>query len=131
MKFVRLMKYFGRRVRANLGAVRRFVADRSVRGDSAVAALTLRLPIALLRRAFLKIAQVLNGRVLCGPLNKKSLQQFQKDLLPAAGGHFYVIVMPGTLHFLLPCLALIPSRVPVILLAIMAVWKSLPLGLEG
>lgn len=112
-----LMRCFGQRIRANAWAVRRFVADRRVRGDSAMVALILRLPIALLRRAYCKIAQLLNGRGLGGTLNTRSFRRFQTDVVPATGGHFYVIVMPGTLHFLLPCLALIPSRVQVILLA--------------
>jgi len=36
--------------------------------------------------------------------------------MDAVGDAFYVIVMPGTLHFLLPCLALLPRHLKVVLL---------------
>jgi len=118
------MKSLGQRFSANVHAVRRYVAKRRIRGDSLVVALILHFPRALARRAFLKIAQIVNGRVLAGLLNSRRLRRFHAEVVPASGGHFYVIVMPGTLHFLAPCLALIPSGIKVILVANgAAVWE--------
>jgi hypothetical protein len=111
------MKSLGQRVSANVRAIERYIANRRVRGDSLVVAVTLRLPTALVRRAYSKFAQFFNGRVLGNLLNGRRLRRFHADVVSASGGHFYVIVMPGTLHFLMQCLALIPRRIKVVLLA--------------
>ena len=74
------------------------------------------MPAAATRRGYAKLAKFANGRLLNVPLNSKRFQQFNSDHVPRMGGHFYVIVMPGTLHFLLPCLDRITNKVKVNLL---------------
>jgi len=88
------------------------------RGHSAFEALFLVLPRAVVLKAYAKFAQSVNGRILNRLMNEGRLRQFnaQHPHAPDSGSHFFVIVMPDTLHFLLPCLRLIPRHVRVSLL---------------
>lgn len=71
-----------------------------------------------LLRAYRNLARGVNRSRVIRFLNERRLKRMHAtDPAHAAGGHFYVIVMPGMLHYLLPCLALVPERVPVRLVA--------------
>lgn len=87
------------------------------RGYSLPAAVCLHLPRVALIHVYRRLAQPVNRSGPIGMLNRRRIRRLHASCaLPPAGGHFYVIVMPGTLHFLLPCLALLPANVQVLLL---------------
>lgn len=100
---------------SNWQALRRLLLRMERRGYGRCAALCYHLPVAVGARGYAKLARIVNSAVLNRPLNYRRFQQFQARL-PRRDGRFYLIVMPGTLHFLIPCLRLIPEQVPVILL---------------
>lgn len=87
------------------------------RGFGWAMALGVQLPVALAWRAWRRLARPVNGRWLGRWLNGPALADFQDGLAPATEMRWYVIVMPRVLHFLLPCLALLRGRVPLVLIA--------------
>lgn len=103
------------RLRVNLRLLRAALAPMRQRGRSLAAALLWQLPTAVSLRAWRALAQPLNARLLNRPLNAARFAAFQDQLPAAAVPRWYVIVMPHTLHFLLPCLALLHRHVPLVL----------------
>ncbi|MGE5090392.1 MAG: hypothetical protein ACM3QY_14795, partial [Candidatus Levyibacteriota bacterium] len=98
--------------------VARAVARMRARGYPLLPALLRHLPRVLLLRSYRRLAQGINRSRVFRPANERSLRHMHAaDRAHAAGGHFYVIVMPGMLHYLLPCLALVPEGVRVRLVA--------------
>jgi hypothetical protein len=89
----------------------------AVHGRSPLAAAALDVP----RIAVARMHRALGRRVDAAPplaaISRARLSRFHRDLPPANGVPFYVIVMPGTLHFLVPCLRLLPAHVTVHLVA--------------
>ena len=73
------------------------------------------LPRMTVLRAYRLFARRANRSGVFRTLNRHRLRRLHATW-PASGGHFYVIVMPGTLHFLLPCLALLPRELRVALI---------------
>ncbi|MEO6410490.1 MAG: hypothetical protein ABIO45_17305 [Burkholderiaceae bacterium] len=104
------------RLRVNLGNVRAALRPMRERGLGLRAALVW-LPLAMALRAWRALAGPLNARLLKPWFNAARFAAFQQALRPAAGMPLYVIVMPHTLHFLLPCLALLHGRAPLVLVA--------------
>ncbi len=102
-------------LRAPLRRLRAAVAPMRQRGLSLGRSLFVQLPLAAAWRAWRRLATPVNGRVFGPLLNGHRLAAFQDGLPPADGLRLYVIVMPRTLHFLLPCLALLRGRVPLVL----------------
>ena len=86
------------------------------RGLSLVAVLLVHVPVAALIRAWRVLAQPLNGGLIQRLFNQPRFVKFQDSLADSALPRFYVIVMPFTLHFLLPCLALLQGRAQIVLL---------------
>jgi hypothetical protein len=86
-----------------------------VRGYGTVPSLLLVLPRITLVRAYRHVARRVN-RVLFDAANRRRLRRIGNAADGPGGDTFYVIVMPGTLHFLLPCLALLPDGLRVVLL---------------
>lgn len=86
------------------------------RGYGFFPALLKHLPAAATQRIYRKLARPINGRLLNRAINDAKFRAFQDQYADRLGGHFYVIVMPRTLHFLLPCLDLLAGRVSVLLL---------------
>lgn len=85
----------------------------------------LRLPAAVCLRAWRKLAYVLNDLFL-QRINDHRFSSFEACLAEDGRPRFYVIVMPDTLHFLLPCLALLQRPAQVVLLCNGAHrWESL------
>jgi len=83
-----------------------------VRGYGLLPSVLLVLPRITLVRGYRHVARRVN-RTLFDAVNLQRL----RDIADAFDGdRFYVIVMPGTLHFLLPCLALLPDGLRVVLL---------------
>ena len=86
-----------------------------VRGYGLVPSMLLVLPRITLARAYRHVARRAN-RTLFDAANRRRLRRIAVALDGSSGDTFYVIVMPGTLHFLLPCLALLPDGLRVVLL---------------
>ena len=86
-----------------------------VRGYSSPLSLLVHLPRMTLLRTYRLFARRANRSGVIATMNRRRLRRLHAAW-PAAGGHFYVIVMPGTLHFLLPCLALLPRDLRVALI---------------
>jgi hypothetical protein len=75
-----------------------------------------RLPRIVLAKLYGKIAAFLNEQFIDRRFNGARFRQFQ-DLHPHRfTNHFYMIVMPNTLHFLNPCLTMIPDHVNLVLI---------------
>jgi len=86
------------------------------RGLAGYQALLWYLPSAALLRAWRALAGPLNARVLSPWLNAGRFARFQDGLPVAAGLRLYLIVMPDTLHFLLPCVGLLRGQASIVLL---------------
>ena len=102
-------RYYRRRLRATLDRMQ-------VRGYSVPASVLLHLPRMVIVRVYRRLMQRVNGGGIIAIVNRDRLSRFHAAHGRASGGHFYVIVMPGTLHFLLPSLALLPADLHVMLL---------------
>ena len=86
------------------------------RGLGLVAVLLVHVPLAYLLRGWRVVTQPLNGRLMQRLFNQPRFIKFQDTLAQCTLPRFYVIVMPLTLHFLLPCLALLQRHAQVVLL---------------
>lgn len=103
------------RLRGNLRRLRAALVPMRQRGRTLAAALLWQLPAAVALRAWRALAQPLNARLLTPALNKSRFAAFQDGLPATDAPRWYVIVMPHTLHFLLPCLALLQGQAPLVL----------------
>jgi hypothetical protein len=101
---------------ANLRSARVLYSRLRDRGHGRFAAMLWYLPHAAVLRAYRKLATTLNDGVLQRRLTASRFRRFQAGLASPPGGRFYVIVMPSTLHFLLPCLRLVANDLRVVLL---------------
>lgn len=102
-------------LRGPLRLLRAALQPMRQRGRTLAAALLWQLPAAVALRAWRTLAQPLNARWINGPLNAGRFAAFQDRLPLAEATRWYVIVMPHTLHFLLPCLALLHGHAPLVL----------------
>jgi hypothetical protein len=75
-----------------------------------------RLPRILTTKAYRQLAAVANDRFIDQANNQKRFIEFQIAQQHKLGDHFYIIVMPNIMHFLIPCLNLIPPKVNVFLI---------------
>jgi len=87
------------------------------RGLGLIAVLLVHMPVAFLFRGWRVVTQPLNGGLIQRVFNQPRFIKFQDTLAQSTLPRFYVIVMPLTLHFLLPCLALLQGRAQVVLLS--------------
>ena len=104
------------RLRANLRSLRLLWRRLGERGHARLGTLLWRLPLLAALRGYRKLAYAVNDGPLQRWVTAARFQRFQARLACHSGGHFYVIVMPQTLHFLLPCLGLVAADVRVVLL---------------
>jgi len=86
------------------------------RGFGLAAVLLVHLPVAMTLRAWRAMALPINRSVNWRRLNRSRLRRFLDALPASALPRLVVIVMPSTLHFLLPCLALLQGRAQLVLL---------------
>ncbi len=86
------------------------------RGYGLLPALLVHIPAVATQRIYRKLAYPINGRLIYRAINYRNFRAFQSKHAGRLGSHFYVIVMPRTLHFLLPCLDLVAGKVSVLLL---------------
>lgn len=61
-------------------------------------------------------SKLINNSLLNKLSNYPRFAQFQQQQCHLLGGHFYIIIVPDTLHLLNPCLKLIPKSVRVFLI---------------
>jgi len=101
-------------IKANLNALRVFLARLRRRGHGSAAALLYLLPVAAMGRLYAKFAGAVNAFLLAPWVNRRRFRRFQQQHAGALRGHLYLIVMPRMLHFLIPCIRLIPQDVRVI-----------------
>ena len=87
------------------------------RGHSHGRALLVLLPEVIVRRGYSALARRLNDMRVIHAINYRAFEAFQREHAPIGGGHFYLILMPETLHFVLPCLSLLPAHIRVLLIA--------------
>ncbi len=104
------------RIKAELRRVRLFLWRERQRGHGLLKALLLRLPRAVVRKLYSKAARSINSHVLAGTVNATRFRSFRAREESTTQPFFYVIVMPNVLHFLLPCLRLVPEHVQIVLL---------------
>ncbi|MET0858656.1 MAG: hypothetical protein ABWY27_18065 [Telluria sp.] len=103
-------------LRANARAARLLYQRLRDRGLSHRDVILRRLPQAAALRAYRKLAYAVNDNVLQRWLTPARFRHFLARQPGNLDGCFYVIVMPHTLHFLLPCLRLVATHVRVVLL---------------
>jgi hypothetical protein len=103
-------------LRSNARAARLLYRRLRQRGHSGPDVMLRRLPQAAALRAYRKLAYAINDHVLQRWLTPARFRRFLARQPGGMDGCFYVIVMPQTLHFLLPCLRLLPRDVRVTLL---------------
>ena len=104
------------RLRANLRSTYALYRRLRDRGHGPVGAVLWWLPQAVAVRAYRKLTYVINDGLLQRWVTPARFRRFQASMADQLGGHFYVIVMPQTLHFLLPCLRLVAHDMRLILL---------------
>ena len=103
-------------LRANARAARLLYQRLRDRGHSRQDVIWRRLPQAAALRAYRKLAYAVNDGVLQRWVTPARFRRFLARQAGQLDGCFYVIVMPQTLHFLLPCLRLLPKDLRVVLL---------------
>jgi hypothetical protein len=99
-----------------LRRLRGFVSRRRHTGKSTVRVLLVDLPGRFTRGLYRKFTTWVNDGPIIRLLNVRRFGAFHHARVLELHHPFYVVVMPNTLHFLVPCLALIPQTVPVALL---------------
>ena len=92
------------------------VSRMRIRGHRLLPSLLLHFPRVVLFRAYRVVARRVNRARVFRWCRTRALERMHAaSARPAGGGHFYVIVMPRTLHYLLPCLAMLPEELTVFL----------------
>ena len=75
-----------------------------------------RVPETRPRENWAKIARRLNATLLGNLSNRRRFRSFHQRIVAGDSGYFYVIAVPGTLHYLLMSLRLVQDKVRVILI---------------
>ena len=104
------------RIKVELFRIRKFVSRSQYNGLSLPYIFLIHMPRVFLLMAYKKTAKKINDRLLAVSINKYRMHKFHKKQISSLGNHFYVIVMPDTLHYLIPCLQLLPSELNVFLI---------------
>jgi len=103
------------RIKTELYRARTFIARSKKNGLSLPYILFIHIPRAFNTLLYLKLAKRFNDKVLSTTINKIVIRSFHQKQSANLGNHFYVIVMPNTLHYLIPCLRLLPEDLNVFL----------------
>jgi len=104
------------RLKLEARRLRVYLSRERQRGYTLTRTLLLRLPQAFTGKLYRKTARIINGFILREYFNAPRFRSFQRRRDAYRNPCFYVIVMPDVLHFLVPCLRLIPKHVDVVLL---------------
>lgn len=103
------------RLKTLLYRIKLFVRQSQSNGLSLPYIACIHLPRLFITLAYFKVAKTVNDKLLSPTLNQRRFKRFHQDNPPDASGHYYVIVMPNTLHYLIPCLQLIPTEISLFL----------------
>ncbi len=95
------------RIKRELYRAKKFISRSRNNGLSLPYILFLHLPKLFISMVYTKLAKRINDRFLAVTINKLLISSFHKKHSTELGDHFYVIVMPNSLHFLIPCLRLL------------------------
>jgi len=104
------------RIKSNLRTLYYFLLRLRQQGYKTHWILLYHAPKVVLSRLYAKLARKINAKLLTPIINHNLLRKFHQSHENELGQHFYLIVMPGVLHFLIPCLHLIPKKIPLFLL---------------
>jgi len=104
------------RLKSRLRQLRDALQPMRARGWSVASSLLVHIPAAFALRAWRVLAQPVNGGLIQTVFNRPRFASFERQLESSGLPRFYVIVMPFTLHFLLPCLALLRRHAEVVVL---------------
>jgi hypothetical protein len=99
------------RIKTLLYRIKLFVKQSHVNGLNLAYILAIHLPRLFLALAYNKVAKTLNDRLISPICNLWLMKRFHAQHVDIKDGHYYVIVMPNTLHYLIPCLQLIPDDI--------------------
>jgi len=105
-----------RRIKTELRVAYYFLRGLRQQGYKVHWILLYHAPKIAISRLYAKLAKKINSNILNPILNRNLICKFHKSHHEELGQHFYLIVMPGVLHFLVPCLKLIPKKIPLFLL---------------
>jgi len=104
------------RLKRELYRLKKFVFRSHQNGLSFPFIIIVHAPRVFFNLVYAKLVKWINNRVLAVTINKILIGLFHKNYKNRLGGHFYVIVMPNTLHYLIPCLRLLPDDLQVFLI---------------
>jgi hypothetical protein len=108
-----------------------FVTRRREAGMSYPRIVLVALPLWLVLQFYLVVTRQVNAHVLMPLVSVPRFKRFQQDSPGIPGTHFYMIVMPRTLHFISVSLRLVPKHVRVtLLLNGVAAWEEAHLRRE-
>jgi len=93
-----------------------WISTEKVKGISHVKILFVYLPRKLLRKLYLIVAEFINIYFLNYLINSMKFRTFQKLHKDKLDNHFYIIVMPNMLHYLIPCIDLIQEKIKIFLI---------------
>ena len=96
------------RLRLLFRDLKEWIVLEKYRGTPTSRILFYRLPLKSLQKLYSSISGIINNYLLVNILNSKRFRIFQDSHQDKLGNHFYIIVMPNILHFLTPCIKLIP-----------------------
>ena len=96
--------------------LREWILLEKYRGKSLTRILLSSLPRKSVLKLYALIAGFVNNHFLIYLLNAKRFQEFQNFHQDKLGNHFYIIVMPNILPYLVPCLKLIPKHINLFLI---------------
>ena len=93
--------------------LKEWIVLEKYRGTPTSRILFYRLPLKSLQKLYSTISGIINNYLLVNILNSNRFRKFQDSHQVKLGNHFYIIVMPNILHFLIPCVKLIPRTINV------------------
>jgi len=95
--------------------LKRWIAGEKNKGISYNRVLFYHLPLKIISKSYSLVAALINDYFINNIINYKKFKTFQKLNSNKLGNHFYIIVMPNILHYLMPCIKLIPNNINFIL----------------
>lgn len=74
-------------------------------------AMLQKVPLRILKKTWIKFTEFVNVYLFNRFVNEANFQNFQNQHNDKLENHYYIIVLPGALHLLKPCIALLPNHV--------------------
>jgi hypothetical protein len=92
-----------------------WVRSRKADTTSLLRVLFYELPLKLVKKATRRVAAFLNLLLIANPHTCSRFEQFQDRHRKRLNHHYYIIILPNTLHIVAACLQCIPDHVDIIL----------------